>query len=221
MKILTAILLFGYAFLISGCGSDVSMPLPAADFDCEVILLSPFPDFVGKPFAVTEALDLIETNWGIESENIRVGTSGDITSVSWQKDSVRHSLNWERNIFNLAFVSFEVRAPTVRRVAECIGANPEWYQAYHYTHSENALEDYEVDYWFSSSGIVTRTYGSAPAENSLPKIDASLTVRAIYLTAAGSPQEMYADVKYSSVDPDYPPLKPWPGNWELVQFEKE
>lgn len=221
MKIFTALVLSGLVFLITGCLSDVRMPLPEADFSCEVILYSPFPDFVGKSFAVTEALDLIETNWGIERENIRVGTSGDITSVSWQKDGVRNSLNWERDIFNFAFVSFEVRAPTVRRVAECIGADPEWYQAYHYTHSENALEDYEVNYWFPLSGIVTRTYGSAPAENSLPRIDASLTVRSIYIFVPGSPQQMLANVAYPIVNADYPLLKPWPGSWELVQFEKE
>ena len=220
MKILTAFVLSTLVFLIAGCASDVKMPLPAADFSCEVVLYSPFPDFVGKPLAVTEALNLIETNWGIERANIRVGTTEDVTSVSWQKDGVRHSLNWRGDTLNLAFVSFEARAPTVRRVAECIGANPEWYQAYHYTHSESALEAYGVVYWFPSTGIVTRTYGAAAAENSLPKIDAALTVRSILFFVPGSPQQMLADIEYPTVAPDSPPLKPWPGSWELVQFER-
>jgi len=120
------------------------MPLPEADFSCEVILLSPFPDFVGKPLAVTEALDLIETNWGVERESIRVGTTNEFTSVSWQRDGVEYILNWTHGALDRVLVGFLVRAPTVQRVTECIGANPEWYQAYHDLYGETWLESYGV-----------------------------------------------------------------------------
>ncbi|MBX7237566.1 MAG: hypothetical protein K1X65_24535 [Caldilineales bacterium] len=156
--------------------------------------------------------------FGIAPEEVRLEQGDRYMEWRWQSDNSSYRLYSEDGQWRIATVTFDAAQPSAHDLIDCVG-DPEWYVAGYGPWGENQALNFEM--YFPTQGLMARS--SDLNERKKPRITENTLVDELALTPPGSIAAMISFLHYDAADVGeiaLQRLKPWPGNWEDLEFVK-
>lgn len=170
--------------------------------------------------AITDTVNRtnISQLFGISPKEVQLEQGDRYMEWRWQSDNSSYRLYSEDGQWRIATVTFDVAQPSAHDLIDCLG-NPEWYVAGYGPWGENQALNFEM--YFPNKGLMARS--SDFNERMKPRITENTLVDELTFTPPGTITAMISFLHYDAADVGeiaLQRLKPWPGNWEDLEFVK-
>lgn len=222
--------IFFITFSLAGCLRPVS---ESARIPCNALLATPFREHISQPLDVEEAVQIIELQYGVESDDVVINEFSNINEwelvIEWPMYGLVITLF--RKNGNLAQIYINPNQARIAsgRIVECVGSKPEWYRAIYGPRMERPSLDYVFEMWSPAEGIVTQTRGNVRSTERLPVISPDTEITYLFIAQPGSLEDVLIRIgppivpfsislNEGTVWENALQPRPWPGNWEDIKF---
>ena len=193
---------------------------------CDILFVPPLQKHIGQTLEFTEALRILESTYGIQERDAITKQYPDrqAWNVRWTSEGFTFELRGERGYLSQILVYPQRVEFTAEQIFQCIEKSPEWYRALYGPQMERPHLDYLIEMWELSTGTFIGIQGDAKSVDELPTIIPNLPVTALIMVEPGTIESVFGKtaVYYGYSDfskiPESLRPKPWPGDWQEIEF---